>query len=89
MLQGNSPDATFLSMPYAPGTLRYVLVMFVPVSKFVTTALVSLSRMTNRHGHWVCWTSMGGKAAHTHCSVENVVEVAVKRRLLGGHVSHT
>ena len=28
--------------------------------------LVFPCRGTNRHGHWVCWTSIGGKHTHTH-----------------------
>ena len=43
-----------------------------------------VARMTNRHGHWVCWMSMGGKNSFKHTassSVERVVEVTAKRRL--------
>ena len=47
------------------------------VSKFVTTELC-FSRMTNRHGHWAFWMSMGGKSSlliSTHnSSMEHVVE---------------
>ena len=44
-----------------------------------------VARMTNRHGHWVgwtsaCWMSMGGKNTAS-TSVEHVVEVTAKRRL--------
>ena len=49
MLQENSPDATciiFDSIPYVPGVLLQVLVMYTSVSKFVATtsyrAFVSL-----------------------------------------------
>ena len=41
--------------------------------------------MTNRYGHWVCWTSaccmsMGGKNTASS-SVEHVVQVKIKRLL--------
>ena len=47
------------------------------------------ARVTNRHGHWACWTSacwmsMGGKNCFKHTasiSVEHVVEMTAKRRL--------
>lgn len=63
MLQENSPAATCMSIAYeyAPDILLEVLAVYLRVSKFVSTELSFLTRMTNVHGHWVCRTSMGGK----------------------------
>lgn len=63
MLRENREDATGMIIPYAPGTLLQALAMYMPVSKFVTTELLSLSRTTNRSEHWVCWMSTGGKSS--------------------------
>ena len=43
--------------------LALVLMMCKSVSKFVTARELSYpSRMTNWHGQWVCWMSMGGES---------------------------
>ena len=90
MLEENNPqtDATrMMSIPrmYVLGTLLYLRCMCMSASKLVTTsAETSVSRMTNQHGHWVYWMSMGGKSSFKHTassSVEHVVEVTAKRRL--------
>ena len=62
MLQENNPDATCMSIPpiYVPGILLYFCDVCTPmsVSKLDRTLV---SRMTNGHGHWVCWMPMRGK----------------------------
>ena len=57
LLQENSPDATCMSIPYAPGRFA----MFMYASKLVTASVTdfffypsSYRRVTNRHGHWLC-----------------------------------
>ena len=52
--QENSLDATCMSMPNAPGTLLFVIAMYMSVSKFVTAVeILSPSRITSRHGQSV------------------------------------
>ena len=50
MLQENNPDATCMSLRLCTWYV-VVLAIYMSVSKLATTKLVS--RMTNRHGHWV------------------------------------
>ena len=73
MLQENSPDATCMGISYALGVLLQILAMNISVSKLVTTELLCLCRMTNRHGH--CWVRAGYRwvektVKYTHSSVE-------------------
>ena len=44
---------------YAPGTLLYLRCIYMSVSNLVTTYRALSLGMTNRHGRWVCWMSMG------------------------------
>ena len=85
MLQENNPDDTCMSIPYVPGILLQAFTTYMPISKVMTTEILSLARMTNRHGHCVCWMSMGGKNSlvnkSAHSSVEHAVDVAAIRRL--------
>ena len=52
---------------YVPGILLYLrcINLYVCLEARDNRALVS--GMTNRHGNWVCWMSMGGKSGlNTH-----------------------
>ena len=53
-----------------------------------------VSRMTDRHGHWVCCMSMGMEKAVLNTptassKVEHAVEVTSKETAVFGHVSQT
>ena len=83
-LQENNPDGTcMMSTPsICLASCCTCDVIYVSLEACDDRAVVS--RMTNRHGHWVCWMSMGGKTVlnpHTSSSVEHLVEVIARRRL--------
>ena len=87
MLQENNPNATRVSIPrmHLVSCCICDVYLYVCLEACGCRAFVAINRMTNRHGHWVCWTcacwmSMGGKNTASS-SVEHVVEVTVKRRL--------
>ena len=68
MLQENNPDATCMSIPrvYLVSCCYTCDELYMSVSKLVTDYRAFVSRMTNRHGHWVWWMSMGGKSRFKH-----------------------
>ena len=86
MLQENNPDATCMSISrtYVPGILLYLPCVSICVCLEACGYRALVSRMTNRHGHWVYWMSTGGKSSlnTASSSVKHVVEVAAERRLV-------
>ena len=54
-----------------------------PCRGFVTTKLVSLLGLKNRHGHWLCWLSTGRKNASNVKNTEHISSdaFAVVRRV--------
>ena len=92
ILQENNPDATRMSIYRVCTWYFVVFAMYTYACLEACDYRAFVASMTNRHGHWVCWTSacwmsMGGKNTASS-SVEHVVKVTVKRRLFLVTSSH-
>ena len=73
-LQENNPDGTcMMSTPsICLASCCTCDVIYVSLEACDDRAVVS--RMTNRHGHWVCWMSMGGKNSFKHTASSSMVK---------------
>ena len=97
MLQENNTDATRMYTAYVPGISLYSRCMYVCLEACDNRAFVA--RMTNRHGHWMCWTTaacsacwmlMGGKnSLNTHSKQQCGTCAWSDSKETAGHVSHT
>ena len=65
--QENNPDATRMGIPRMCLWYLVVFAMYMHVCLEAYDYRALVANMTNRHGHWMCWMSMGGKnSVKTH-----------------------